>query len=455
MILFNFFFPFVFCLLCFYSGNSLSLPVAKSIHYEVRGGGSREFFVADGALATLFYQYNGSNSVRSFSWRILPTDVLVARISSVGSNALPPYSVTGNLREKRTSLTISSVNASLNGNVYQCIVTLSSFVVQLSGLANLTLKDLPVLSAIPSSSQRVIVPIGKSFLIRINVTQGNAVVNLTKDGELTQLKSRGKLYEHNITKMSNTANGTYIAIGENDVGYHTVKFQLLAFYLGDAECRAADDSIVNVAVTCTIRSVPPVETGTYSCGNRSINLSWREMESADTLGVRQYQAKALVSNMGVPRRTGTLCVLIAANEYGQLIVNLKEVLPSTPTPSIPTTNRFKVTSTSLSSDTVKTRSMFSPTRGVQPDAETCRRTGLIATIGVLTVLIVAVGSLAISVLLILLRTQKQKNEERVQRKTESVEMHSSSLYASAKDSRHQMHAKTETPEYASISEAKN
>ena len=48
------------------------------------------------------------------------------------------------------------------------------------------------------------------------------------------------------------------------------------------------------------------------------------MESADTLGVRQYQAKALVSNMGVPRRTGTLCVLIAANEYGQLIVNLKE-----------------------------------------------------------------------------------------------------------------------------------
>ena len=66
--------------------------------------------------------------------------MLVARISSVGSNALPPYSVTGNLREKRTSLTISSVNASLNGNVYQCIVTLSSFVVQLSGLANLTLK---------------------------------------------------------------------------------------------------------------------------------------------------------------------------------------------------------------------------------------------------------------------------------------------------------------------------
>ena len=47
----------------------------------------------------------------------------------------------------------------------------------------------------------------------------------------------------------------------------------------------------------------------------------------------------------------------------------------------------------------------------------------------------------------------KKESETVQSKTESVEMHSSSLYASSKNPHH-VQAKNEAPEYASISEAK-
>ena len=73
--------------------------------------------------------------------------------------------------------------------------------------------------------------ISKPFVIRINVTQGDDVVNvnLTKDGDLVQLNGMGKLYEHNIPQVKASTNGTYIAIGDNDVGYHQVSFKLLAF----------------------------------------------------------------------------------------------------------------------------------------------------------------------------------------------------------------------------------
>ena len=70
--------------------------------------------------------------------------------------------------------------------------------------------------------------ISKLFVIRINVTQGDAVVDLTKDGDLV-LNGTGKLFEHNIANVSVLTNGTYVAIGDNDVGYHRVQFSLLAF----------------------------------------------------------------------------------------------------------------------------------------------------------------------------------------------------------------------------------
>ena len=64
----------------------------------------------------------------------------MAVVSSAGLKARLPHSVTGNLEEKRTCLTISGVNASFNGNAYQCVVTFSSLAFQESGLANLTLE---------------------------------------------------------------------------------------------------------------------------------------------------------------------------------------------------------------------------------------------------------------------------------------------------------------------------
>ena len=70
--------------------------------------------------------------------------------------------------------------------------------------------------------------IGRSFLIRINVTQGDAVVNFTKDGDLVQLIDTGSLYEPNIPQVKVSTNG------DNDVGYHQVSFKLLAFRMHHA-----------------------------------------------------------------------------------------------------------------------------------------------------------------------------------------------------------------------------
>ena len=85
-----------------------------------------------------------------------------------------------------------------------------------------------MLSANLSSGE--IVTIGRPFLIRINVTQGDdAVVNLTTNGRLLQLIGTGNLYEHNITQVKASTNGTYVAIGDNNVGYYQVRFTLLAF----------------------------------------------------------------------------------------------------------------------------------------------------------------------------------------------------------------------------------
>ena len=89
--------------------------------------------------------------------------------------------------------------------------------------------DPPVLSVISPSGKSAIVSIGKAFSIRINVTQGDAIVNLTIVGNLVQLNSKGKLYEHNIRRVKASTNGTYVAIGVNDVGYHRVSFHLLSF----------------------------------------------------------------------------------------------------------------------------------------------------------------------------------------------------------------------------------
>ena len=54
-------------------------------------------------------------------------------------------------------------------------------------------------------------------------------MNLTKDGDLVPLNGTGKLYEHNVRQVKASTNSTYVAIGDNDVGYHEVGFKLLAF----------------------------------------------------------------------------------------------------------------------------------------------------------------------------------------------------------------------------------
>ena len=46
------------------------------------------------------------------------------------------------------------------------------------------------------------------------------------------------------------------------------------------------------------------------------------MESADILGVHEYQAKASIANMDVPMFMET-CRLTTANEYGQFSETLK------------------------------------------------------------------------------------------------------------------------------------
>ncbi|XP_065835031.1 uncharacterized protein [Oscarella lobularis] len=343
-------FPLCACLFCFCQGKErlFSFSIAKSIRYEVTNAASQEFFVADGGVVTLSYQYRGNNTVDSFSW---VTFSPVTKIADFGlaSNAVPPYSVTGSLAEGRTNLMITSVNTSLSGKVYQCSVILLLSNTVRSGPAKLSLKDLPVLSANLSSGE--IVTIGRPFLIRINVTQGDdAVVNLTTNGRLLQLIGTGNLYEHNITQVKASTNGTYVAIGDNNVGYYQVRFTLLAFYLGEARCNITAKSTANSTVTCTIKSFPPVDKGTYACRNQSVDLTWKEMESADILGVHEYQAKASMANMDGLMFIET-CKLTTANKYGQFSETLKAALHLTSSPSTaPTTNSF-TTVTGYSSDT--------------------------------------------------------------------------------------------------------
>ncbi|XP_065846290.1 uncharacterized protein [Oscarella lobularis] len=437
------------CLLCFCRGIYSS--IAKSIRYEVTNEASQKMFAAEGGIATLFYQYRGNNTVDVFTWQTLFPETTIGLFARIPSSPAPPYSIAGNIANGRADLIITRVDASLNGKVYRCFLDFSpaSTPRVFSGQMTLTLKDVPELSVLSPSGENATVTIGNSFLIRIDVTKGNATVNMTKDGDLVQLNGTGKLYEHNIPQVKASTNGTYIAIGDNDVGYHQVSFKLLAFYLDNAECSVVANSMVHGTVICTIKSFPPVEKATYSCENQRVDLTWKEIESADMLGVSKYQANASISSNDMPIFTRT-CRLTTANVYGQFNETLNEVLLSTPTPPPrPTTDGFR-TMTGLSSDTVGIQSTFLPTQS----AETCSRTGLFAAVGVMAVLLVLVGGFPIYLLLMLLRTRK--HEERVQRETKNVEMQSSSLYASAKDARHQIHAKTEAPpEYASISEAKS
>ena len=86
--------------------------------------------------------------------------------------------------------------------------------------------------------------------------------------------------------------------------------------LDDAKCGVVANSVVHGTVTCTIKSFPPVYKGTYSCGNQSVELTWKEMGSPDMLGVPTYQANASINSMDVPIFNGT-CRLITANLHGQ------------------------------------------------------------------------------------------------------------------------------------------
>ncbi|XP_065846264.1 uncharacterized protein [Oscarella lobularis] len=364
---------------------------AKPMRHEVTNEASQKLFVGERGMATLSYQYRGNNTVAAFTWQTLSPETTIATLTTVASSAVPPYSVAGIVSQAyRTDLIIRSVIASLDGKVYRCFVDFSpaSTPRVFSGQVTLTLRDVPELFVLSPSDENVIVNISKPFVIRINVTQGDDVVNvnLTKDGDLVQLNGMGKLYEHNIPQVKASTNGTYIAIGDNDVGYHQVSFKLLAFYLDNAECSVVANSMVHGTVICTIKSFPPVEKATYSCENQRVDLTWKEIGSADMLGVSKYQANASISSTDVPIFNGT-CRLTTANVYGQFNETLNEVLLSTPTPPPrPTTDGFR-TMTGLSSDTVGIQSTFLPTQS----AETCSRTGLFAAVGVMAVLLVLVG----------------------------------------------------------------
>ena len=115
------------------------VSIAKSIRYEVTNAASQEFFVADGGVLTLSYQYKGNNTIDSFAW---VTFSPVKKIADFGlaANAVPPYSITGSLAEGRTNLMITSVNTSLSGKVYQCSVILLLSNTVRSGPAKLNLK---------------------------------------------------------------------------------------------------------------------------------------------------------------------------------------------------------------------------------------------------------------------------------------------------------------------------
>ena len=191
-----------------------------------------------------------------------------------------------------------------------------------------------MISVSPASSSTT-VDIGNSnFIIIITVTRGEADVNLTRNGEFLDLRKTERTFVHVIPKVKASSNGTYIAIGDNDVGYHQVTFSLLAFCkhsamfmyrctlmqfvidLGEAECIVLANSVLRGTVTCTIKSFPAVDKATYSCANRNVDLAWKEIGSADVLGVHKYQANASISDRDVPIFNGTSCRLITSNQYG-------------------------------------------------------------------------------------------------------------------------------------------
>ena len=184
-----------------------------------------------------------------------------------------------------------------------------------------------MVSVSPSSSSTTVGMGNSNFVIRITVTRGEADVNLTRSGDLLNLNRAGKTFVHVIPEVSASSNGTYIGVGNNDVGYHRVQFSLLAFCkysfiygkpsasstyaidLDDAECEVMGRS--NTGLTCSIRSYPPVLNGTLACINQMImNLIWNQVGSAGSLGVATYKAKAVVSNVK------NSCRIVTANQHG-------------------------------------------------------------------------------------------------------------------------------------------
>ena len=97
--------------------------------------------------------------------------------------------------------------------------------------------------------------------------------------------------------------------------------------LDNATCGVVVNSIMmgNASVSCSIKSFPPVDKGTYSCEDQKVEFTWKQtMGSTDIQGVDKYQAKALITNVIVSRFTGGSCRLTTANEYGQFNETLKE-----------------------------------------------------------------------------------------------------------------------------------
>ena len=86
-----------------------------------------------------------------------------------------------------------------------------------------------MISVSPSSSSTAIALGNSNFVVRINVTRGEAEVNLTRNGESLDLRKTERTFVHVIPEVKASSNGTYIAIGDNDVGCHQVSFKLLAF----------------------------------------------------------------------------------------------------------------------------------------------------------------------------------------------------------------------------------
>ena len=81
--------------------------------------------------------------------------------------------------------------------------------------------------------------------------------------------------------------------------------------------------MVHGTVACTIKAFPPVYKATYSCGNKSVDLTWNETGSADGLGLREYQTNASINHLDAPIFNGT-CRLITDNVYGQFNETVNE-----------------------------------------------------------------------------------------------------------------------------------